>query len=55
MTDLLILIAALIALPALGKLLRAVMTILSWLLASAFLFALVIMLLVALVSHGLLA
>lgn len=55
MTDLLILIAALIALPALGKLLRAVMTILSWLLAGAFLFALVIILLVALVSHGLLA
>ena len=55
MTDLLILIAALIALPALVKLLRAVLTILSWLLAGAFLFALVIMLLTVLVSHGLLA
>jgi hypothetical protein len=30
------------------------MTVLSWLLAAAFLFALVIILLVALVSHGLL-
>lgn len=55
MTDLLLLVAAIIALPALGKLLRVVMTILSWLLAGAFLFAVVIVLLVALISHGLLA